>query len=135
MKRISRTLRLVLPLAAGLSLWAGFAQADAPASLKALSAKLQGAALKEQDKSLSAKLALSPVMTSLAGSSRNFVEQSGSKRLRIDPRLKFAPASKNQLSVQFRTLALHLGQSEGQDMPVKNLNAQISALPSWESLK
>jgi hypothetical protein len=54
MKPISRSLRFVLPLAASLSLWAGFAQADAPASLKALSAKLSGAALKEQDKSLSA---------------------------------------------------------------------------------
>ena len=135
MKRISRTLRLVLPLAAGLSLWAGFAQADAPSSLRTLSANLQGTALKEQDKSLSAKLAPSLVMTALAGPSRNFAEQPRSKRLRIDPRLKFAPASKNQLSMQFRTLALHLGQNAGQDMPVKHLNAQISAMPSWKSFK
>jgi hypothetical protein len=74
-------------------------------------------------------------VTALASLSRNFAEQSGSKRLRIDPRLKFAPATKNQLSVQFRTLALHLGQNAGQDLPVKHLNAQIAALPNWKSLK
>jgi len=125
MKQTSWTIRLALPLVAGLSFWAGHAQADSPQSLMALSAAIQGAAPEGQEKSLSEKLAPSLMASSLAELQKTLAGPEAPKQLAIDPRSAPSPDPKNKRMMQFRRLTLGLMRDLSQTAPPKRLQAQF----------
>lgn len=133
MKQTSRTLRLALPLAVGLSVWAGHARADSPQSLRALSATLQGAAPEGQNKSLSEKLAPSPLISSLMDAQKSLALQEAPKRLTIGARSAPAPNPKNKGIMQFRKLTLSLTRGLPETAPPKRLEEQLSTAMSWKA--
>ena len=133
MKQTSRTIRLALPLAVGLSVWAGHARADSPQSLMALSATLQGAAPDGREKSLSEKLAPSPLITSLAGTRKMLASLQAPKRLAIDVRSAPTPNPKNKGMVRFQRLTLGFTSGVSQTDPPKRLGEQLTAAMSWKA--
>ena len=133
MKQTSWTIRLALPLVAGLSFWAGHAQADSPQSLMALSAAIQGAAPKGQEKSLSEKLAPSPLIASLANMQKTLALPEVPKRLAIDARSAPAPNRKSRGAMQLQRLTLSLMSGLPQIAPPKRLEAQLTTAMSWKA--
>ena len=133
MKQTSWTILLALPLAVGLSFWAGHAQADSPQSLMSLSATIQGAAPAGQEKSFSEKLAPSLMSTSLAEMQKTLAGPEAPKQLAIDPRSAPSPNSKNKRVMQFRKMTLGLTRNLSQTAPPKRLEAQLTTAMSWKA--
>jgi len=133
MKNFLRAVQISLPLAAGLALWGGHAQATPVGPLAVLSARLQSAPLSSNSKNLSTFLAPTPAMSALTKTRKRLAGiDAPAKRLRIDPLTTLPPASKNRSSMQIRGLARHLGKDASQNSASKQLDPQLSAMPNWK---
>ena len=130
MKHLSHTIRISLPLVAGLAFWSGHAQAAPVGPLALLSAKLQASPMNGSGKYLSTTFAPTPAMSALASTQRRLTGADVMpKHIFIDPLTTIPPAPKNRVPMQLRRMARHLGKDTASP---KRLSTQLSITPNWK---